>query len=124
MEHSGNVLAFMGDAYLSVQVRDYLISLGMTNLNKLQKASTHFVSATAQAKFVHWLLDEALLSDQEITAFKRGRNAKSTSVAKNADVLDYRMATGLEALWGMLYFEGQFERLDELFNYYKQEVNL
>ncbi|NLZ87721.1 MAG: ribonuclease III, partial [Gammaproteobacteria bacterium] len=103
MNESGNVLAFIGDAYLSLQVRSYLLELGYNNLKKMQETSTLFVSASAQASFMNELLEQNQITEEEMIYYKRGRNAKSRSMAKNADMIDYRVATGFEALWGFLY---------------------
>ncbi len=124
MIHSGNVLAFMGDVVLSLQVREYLINLGITQTKKLQEKSILFVSAKAQATFVQYLVDENLLDDMEMTMFRRGRNAKSKTMAKNADMITYRLSTGFEALWGYLYLDKQEERLDALWEIYKARVEL
>ena len=124
IHQSGNVLAFLGDAYLSLQVRSYLIELGYNQLKKMQETSTLFVSAGAQSEFMTHLLDEAIITEDEMVYYKRGRNAKSRSMAKNADMIDYRVATGFESLWGYLYLKEDFERLDELWNMYKERVEL
>lgn len=124
MIHSGNVLAFVGDAVLTLQVRQYLVEHGITHTKKLQETSIKFVSAMAQARFIDYLLENNLLNDEESAIFKRGRNAKSQSIAKNADVLSYRMATGFEALWGYLYLENKTERLDALWDMYKEMVEI
>ena len=79
MNHSGNVLAFVGDSYLSLQVRSYLVELGFNNLKKMQEVSTLFVSAEAQAKFMNELLNKELINEDEMIYYKRGRNAKSRS---------------------------------------------
>ena len=84
----------------------------------LQKESVKFVSAKAQALYLQKLLDENKLNEEEVNIVKRGRNAKSDSVAKNVDVVTYRIATGLEALWGWLYLSGRKERLEELWRYW------
>ena len=124
MNNSGNVLAFIGDAVLSLQVREYLVSLGLSKTKQLQETSTEFVSAQAQAKFVEYLITEEIMTEEEMLIFKRGRNAKSASMAKHAEVKDYRMATGLEALWGYLYLGGETERLSLLWELFKKEVTL
>lgn len=124
MNESGNVLAFVGDAVLSLQVREYLIELGHSRLNRMQEASTLFVSAKSQATFMNYLLENDLINEDEMIYYKRGRNAKSKTMAKNADMLEYRIATGFEALWGYLYLSKQEERLDELWNLFKGQVNL
>ena len=124
MNNSGNVLAFIGDAVLSLQVREHLVSLGLTKTKQLQETSTKYVSAKAQAQFVDFLILNEILREDEHLIFKRGRNAKSASMAKNAEVKDYRKATGLEALWGYLYLNGEHERLTSLWNMFIEEVVL
>lgn len=124
MNESGNVLAFVGDAYLSLQVRVYLIELGYNNLNKMQETSTLFVSAQAQARFMNELLESNNISEEEMIYYKRGRNAKSRSMAKNADMIDYRVATGFEAFWGYLYLKKDFDRLEDLWNQFKESVDV
>lgn len=124
MNQSGNVLAFVGDAVLTLQVREYLVELGYTKTKHLQETSTKFVSANAQAAFMTHLLDNNLLDEEELVMYKRGRNAKSASSAKNADILVYRVATGFESLWGYIYLSNNEERLNELWTMYKGMVNL
>ncbi len=114
MNHSGNVLAFIGDAVLSLQVREYLVNKGYTKTKDLQEKSVMFVSANSQAKYMENLLDGGMLSEEELVIYKRGRNTRTTSVAKNADVITYRVATGFEALWGYLYLLDDKSRLEEL----------
>ncbi len=116
--YNGNALAYVGDAVMSLQVRSYLVQ--EKNLQKpklLQKESVKFVSAVSQAEILSRMLEEQLLSEEELLIVKRGRNAKCESKAKNTDIITYKMATGLEALWGYLYLSGKQERLEELWNY-------
>lgn len=120
---NGNVLAFLGDAVLSLQVRTYLIECGITRTKTLQETSTRFVSAKAQANYIQYLIDSKVLTEQEHDIYKRGRNAKSASIAKNADVITYRMSTGFEALWGYLHITNG-DRLEELWNQYKEMVKI
>ncbi|NBK96884.1 MAG: ribonuclease III [Clostridia bacterium] len=116
--YNGNTLAYIGDAVMSLQVRSYLISeKNLQKPNVLQKESVKFVSAKSQAAFLNKMMEEHVLSEDELAIVKRGRNAKSDSVAKNVDVQTYRIATGLEALWGYLYLSNKQERLDELWKY-------
>lgn len=117
--HTGSVLAFIGDALLSLQVREYLVSCGYAKAKDLQEKSTDFVSAKAQAKYIQYLIDDRQLSPEEYNIFKRGRNDKSTSIAKNADVITYRYSTGFEALWGYLYLQKNTSRIEELWEQYK-----
>ena len=119
--YNGNTLAYVGDAVLSLQVRNYLVKeKNIQKPNLLQKESVKFVSAKAQAKFLTQMIEEGILSEEELTIVKRGRNAKSDSVAKNVDVVTYRIATGMEALWGYLYLSDRQNRLEELWQYILQ----
>lgn len=123
MIYSGNVLAFVGDAVLTLQVREYLVAKGISNTKELQETSILFVSAKAQANFIQKLIEENYLSETEEKMFRRGRNAKSHSIAKNADVMTYRLSTGFEALWGYLYLDKQHERLEFLWHLFIETVN-
>jgi ribonuclease-3 family protein len=105
-------LAYIGDAVYELYIRQYLLSLNNHRPRHLHRRATQFVSAKAQAKTLAlWL---PLLSEEELTVVKRGRNAKSGTVPKNADVQDYRQSTALECLVGYLYCGEKHERLKEL----------
>lgn len=118
VNYNGNTLAYIGDAVMSLQVRNYLIvEKNLQKPNMLQKESVKFVSAKAQAHFLEEMIANDILNEEELMIVKRGRNAKSDSVAKNVDVVTYRVATGLEALWGYLYLYHKEERLEELWRY-------
>lgn len=117
---NGNTLAFIGDAIYSLLVREHFIRLGFHKPNILQQKSIQFVSAKAQAEILRKLIAENEFSEIELEIIHRGRNAKSDSVAKNADIIDYRMATGLEALFGYLYLYHHNERINELFDKIKK----
>jgi ribonuclease-3 family protein len=82
-------------------------------VNKLHKKARAIVNAKAQAEMYYRIQD--ILTEEEADVFRRGRNAKSFTVPKNADLMDYRHATGLEALFGYLYLKGEKERVVELF---------
>lgn len=105
-------LAYIGDSVFSDYIRKYLLSQGLQNVNHLTKASIDFVRAEAQAFIVKQLLDSTL-SEEEQNIVRRGRNTRS-HVPKNASVMDYRYATGFEALLGYLSLTGQQQRLEEL----------
>lgn len=106
------VLAYAGDAIYEVAVRQYLISLPNLRPNHLHRSATSLVSARAQSTILTSL--EPLLTEEEKDVVRRGRNAKSGSVPKNADVLEYRHATAFECLIGYLYYTGQQGRIQEL----------
>lgn len=106
-------LAFMGDAVFEQMVREHLIRSGNTQAAKLHLLAIDFVNASAQAQAVQALLP--LLEEDERAILRRGRNANTSHVPKNADILDYRHATGFEALFGYLFLLGRQERLQQLF---------
>ena len=110
--YSPLALAYLGDAVYEVIVRSIVMNRGNMPVNKMHKKSTELVKAGTQAHMIRLLEPE--LTGEEEAVFRRGRNAKSVTVAKHASVADYRMATGLEALTGYLYLSEQFDRLLEL----------
>ncbi|MEA5018678.1 MAG: ribonuclease III domain-containing protein [Erysipelotrichaceae bacterium] len=110
---NGGVLAFIGDGVMTLMVREYLIKQGYTKAKQLQELSVKYVSAKAQSQFMSKIISD--LNEQETEIFKRGRNYKSNSMPKNADVYEYHIATGLEALWGYWYLSNEKERLDNFF---------
>ena len=107
-------LAYAGDAVYELLVRSYVINSHDLNVNKMHRLTVKFVKANAQAYLIKML--EEFLTDEEIRIVKRGRNAKVTSSPKNADLMEYRYATGFEALFGYLYLNNELNRLMELFN--------
>jgi ribonuclease-3 family protein len=106
------VLAYVGDALYEVAVRQYLVSKTNLRPHHLHRSATQLVSAKAQSKIVTHL--DGVLTDEERDVVRQGRNAKSGSIPKNADVLEYRHATAFECLIGYLYYTNQTERLNEL----------
>ena len=107
-------LAYAGDAVYEFLVRSYIIKNHDTNVNKMHRLTVKFVKAKAQAYIVNTIEHE--LTENEKRIVKRGRNAKVTSSPKNAELMDYRYATGFEALIGYLYLNNELDRLMELFN--------
>lgn len=105
-------LAYIGDAVYELYVRTHIMKDENLPVNKLHKTATGYVKAKAQSDAIHNI--ESRLTEQEIAIFKRGRNAHSHTSAKNADIVDYRHATGFEALIGYLYMSGNKERLNEV----------
>lgn len=120
---NGLALAYVGDAAYEVYVRDHLLQKGWTKPNDLHRRATHYVSAKAQAALMHVMLAQPeFLSEEEVTMYKRGRNAKSHTTAKNADVTTYRISTGFEALFGYLHLTKQVARFEELVRWCIQQV--
>lgn len=106
------VLAYVGDAIYELYVRQYLISLSNHRPHQLHRSATKYVSARAQAKALHQLMP--ILTEDELNIVKRGRNAKSGTAPKNADVMDYRYSTAFECLLGYLYYNNEHERLEHI----------
>src|SRR5699024_7803217 len=100
----------------------HLLETGQTRPNELHRQATQFVSAKAQSKLIQKMLTEEMLTETEESIFKRGRNAKSHTTAKNADVATYRASTGFEALMGYLHMTKQLKRLEELVHWCIKEV--
>ena len=110
--YSPLVLAYVGDAVYDLYIRTLLVSQGNAPVHKLHKRSIAFVKAKAQSDTIHKLM-EKLTPDEQDTV-RRGRNAKSGTIPKNADVAEYKYATGFETLLGYLYIKGDYTRLLEL----------
>ena len=110
--YSPLTLAYIGDAIFELVVRTVLVERKNTQAEKLHKAATQIVKAETQARMIEALKDS--LTPEELSAYKRGRNAKAVTRAKNATMADYRKATGFEALMGYLYLKGDMERMIEL----------
>lgn len=107
-------LAYVGDAVYEMFVRLTVLTDGNAPVNRLNKKAQGIVNAKAQAQMYFRLAD--ILTEEEAAVFRRGRNAKSFTTPKNADLMDYRHATGLEALFGYLYLKGEKERAIALFS--------
>ncbi|MFA9397117.1 MAG: Mini-ribonuclease 3 [Clostridiaceae bacterium] len=108
-------LAYIGDAIYEAYIRNYLIHKNSEkSVHKLHKMAVSYVKAESQSNFIKAYKDN--LKEEEILVFKRGRNAKSLNPPRNADIIDYRNATGLEALIGYLYLNEDEDRIDEIIN--------
>ncbi len=108
------VLAFVGDAVYSLFVREKLTFSTDFKTSELNKLATKEVKATAQAQFVLSLKD--FFTEDESDVFRRARNAKKTTRAKNASIAEYNLSTGFEAVLGYLYLIGDIERINFLLN--------
>ena len=106
------ILAYIGDAVYEVAVRTAEISKGNRAMNRLHRDSIHLVNAKAQADMIEKIMP--MLTEEELSIYKRGRNAKSNTSAKNASIGDYRKATGFEALIGYLFLCERTDRMVEL----------
>ena len=111
-------LAYLGDAIYELVLRTMLVEQGMSHVDSLNKKASGYAKAPTQAKIFR-IIEESL-TEEELGFYKRGRNAKSGSVAKSGTVMDYRMATGFESMLGYLYLSGRQDRILELV---KQGIN-
>lgn len=107
-------LAYIGDGVFDVVIRTVVILKSGKQVNDLHRQTSRIVKAETQAAMIQGLLDNELLTEEEKSIYKRGRNTRSHTVAKNASVADYRKATGFEAVMGYLYLTRQTERILEL----------
>ena len=105
-------LAYIGDGIYELVIRSVVVERANRSANDLHKKTTLYVKAPAQSAMIEALLPE--LTEEEEAVYRRGRNAKSYTTAKNASVADYRRATGFEALMGYLYLPGQIDRMLQL----------
>ncbi len=105
-------LAYIGDVVYELYVRLYVIHVEKRGVNLLNKKTVSFVNAGAQAKVARSL--EEILTEEEWMVLKRGRNQKSLTAPKNANIGDYKYATGFESLLGYLYLMGETDRVREI----------
>lgn len=110
--YSPLTLAYIGDAVYEIVIRTILVEKGNAQVNKLHQRASKLVKASAQSEIIEKLKED--LTEEELVVYKRGRNAKSYTMAKNATMSDYRRATGFEALMGYLYLKEDFCRIVEL----------
>lgn len=110
-------LAYIGDSIYDIMSREYVMKNHLGKINDLHHTVSTLVSARAQANFMKDILENNILTDIEESIYIRGKNQKNNSKAKNASIMEYKLATGLEAVFGYLYLEKNFERLEEMFNY-------
>jgi ribonuclease-3 family protein len=113
-EYSPLSLAYIGDSVFDLIVKTIVVSRDNKQAYKYHKEVSQLVKAEAQAGYITKLLEQELLTEEEEWIYKRGRNTKTHSTAKNATVGQYRMATGFECLVGFLYLDKQYDRLFEL----------
>lgn len=109
-------LAYLGDSVYELYIRKYLLNKGICHVNDLQKEAINFVSAKNQTKFLNSMIDNNILTTEEINVIMRARNQKSNHKPKNTDIITYKYSTGFEALIGYLYLNNK-DRLEEIINY-------
>ena len=111
-EYSPLTLAYIGDSIYDLIIKSLVVNEGTRQVQKLHKETSMRVQASAQSKMMRAIQEH--LTEEEHAVFKRGRNAKSVSPAKNQSITDYRRATGFEALMGYLYLKKEWKRMLEL----------
>jgi len=115
------MLAFVGDAVFSLYIRNKIVLENSEKVRELHSLTSHLVKASEQSYFLDKILN--MLDETETAIYKRARNYKTANIAKNAKVIDYKKATGFEAVLGYLYLTGKFERLNELLKECKEDEN-
>ncbi len=111
---SAMALAYLGDAVIEIKVREHLILKGYEKSAKLNSEARKFVTAVEQSKA--YLKIANILSEEEADIFKRGKNSSHLNIPKSASPLEYKNATGFEAIFGYLHITGNTSRIEELFN--------
>ena len=112
--NNGESLAYLGDSVYELLIRKHVLATGIQDVNKLHKEAVKYTSGEAQAKIVLYLLTNDILTEEEISYYKRGRNSSHSKNRRNIKVSDYKMATGFEALIGFLSMSQNEERINEL----------
>lgn len=115
-------LAYIGDAVYEVYIRRYLLEAAQGKMHAIHRTSTKFVSAKAQASVVREF--EEFFTEEERNIIRRGRNAKSGTVPKNASIIDYSYSTGFEAMIGFLYLNDKIDRIDEIIDKIISEIRV
>lgn len=115
--YNGANLAFIGDAYYELVIREYCLLKGITNQKKLHTMCVKYVSAKAHAKIVHEMLEKDFLMENEMVIYKRGRNHDFHSTRKNLNMDEYCASSGFEAVIGFHYLEKNFQRLKEIIDF-------
>ncbi len=110
--YSPLTLAYIGDCVYDLIIKNLVISSGNRQVQKLHQETSRLVQASTQSEMMRAM--QEVLSEEELKIYKRGRNAKSVSPAKNQSLTDYRRATGFEALIGYLYLKKEWKRMVDL----------
>ncbi|MBU3875514.1 ribonuclease III [Faecalicatena sp. AGMB00832] len=110
--YSPLVLAYIGDCIYDLIIKTMIISRGNKQVHKLHEETSRFVQASTQSLMMRKMQEH--LTEEEHAVYRRGRNAKSVSPAKNQSITDYRRATGFEALLGYLYLKKEYQRVMDL----------
>jgi ribonuclease III family protein len=117
-----NAYAYLGDAYLALVAKTYLVSQGVVKSKELSQQSIRYLSAQAQADFIVFAQTQPWFDETMKQFFLKGRNYKSDTIPKNASVITYRLSTGCEAVFGYYYSIQDQETLNQLWDYFKTFV--
>ena len=120
--YNGLTLAYIGDAYYELLIRNKLIKKGYGKVNDLHKKCIKYTSGEAQSGFIMQMINDGFLTEKEIEILKKGRNCNANHSKKNLDLQKYQKATGFEALIGFLYLENDLKRIDELISFIDELV--
>ena len=112
--YNGESLAYIGDAIYELKIREYLLEKGYTDVNKLHKYAVKFTSGESQAQIIDYLIQNELVTEEEISYYKRGRNSGHSKNRRSISVISYKKATGFEAMIGYLHLTNNKERLEEI----------
>lgn len=115
-------LAYLSDGVYEVYIRRHLVEGGIVRPQMLQRYTTHYISAKAQAALITEIQGLNMLDESELAAFRRGRNAKNHTHAKNTSTNTYKLSIGFETMFGYLDLLGKKECVDELVNWYIDQV--
>ena len=114
--YNGLTLAYIGDSYYEMWIRDYCLNKRFTLVNDLHNIAVKYTNANAQALAARQLINE-VFTEEEVKIYKRGRNQTATHKPKNADVSTYNTATGFEAVIGYLFLQEDFSRLETILTF-------
>lgn len=117
MEKNVLTLAYLGDSIYEIYIRHFLVEKNIVKVKDLQKEAVKYVSATAQANFLKEMMDSNFFDEKELEFIYRARNHKVNHKPKNASIITYKYATGLEALIGHYYLQNDKKRIDEIMNF-------
>ncbi len=121
IDYNSLTLAYLGDSIYEVYIREYLIKKGIVKVNNLQHEAINYVSANSQRKILENLINDNYLTEDELIVMNRARNHKGSRHPKNTDIITYKYATALEAIFGYLYLEHNIKRIEEIINYIVKE---
>ena len=112
--YNGESLAYIGDAIYELKIREYLLKKGYQDVNILHKYAVKFTSGESQALIIDYLIKNEIITEEEISYFKRGRNSHHGKNRRSISVISYKKATGFEAIIGMLSYIGDESRINML----------